>query len=356
MAASYRVAVVGGAGTWGRHYLAAYDQNPECTITGLVDSSGERRAAFARRYGISHEYDSIQDLLQDQKPDIVSAVVPVESNPAIVIACAEAGVRLVSCEKPIAVSLQDADTMLATCRERGTIFSCGSVYADVPGLSDVLTVVQQGHLGRIESALIPRGLPVEMAGAGCVPLTLLRLLTQQEIIWVEGFTLPPAPGWDPPDGIPKSQVDCPGYGRVGLSGGGICDIPQPRLNPTKDSPMIGVTGSTGTITLGADGPVLDPIPAGYAVDYTLENPFSVRIKRLVRAIESGRDELGSDVGYHRALEAALAIRCSSELGHTRLELPLKNRSLSVYPHPYRLKGGDVAGWASFGYAGPPEVR
>lgn len=355
MAASYRVAVVGGAGTWGRHYLAAYHRNPDCTVTGLVDRSGARRAAFARRYGISHEYDSIHDLLEDQKTDIVSAVVPVESNPSIVLACAEAGVPLVSCEKPIAVNLHDSDTMLATCRDRGTILSCGSVYADVPGLSDVLTLVRQDYLGSIEGALIPGGLPVEMAGAGCVPLTLLRLLTRQEIIWVEGFTLPPARGWNPPAGIPVSQVDCPGYGRVGLSGGGICKIPKPQSDPIEDCPMIVVNGSAGSVALGADGPVLDPIPTGFPTGHTRENPFSVRIQRLVQAVESGQDELVSDVGYHRALETVLAIRCSSESGHSRVDLPLKDRSLNIYPHPYRLKGGDVAGWASFGYDGPPEA-
>ena len=37
-------------------------------------------------------------------------------------------------------------------------------------------------------------------------------------------------------------------------------------------------------------------------------------------------------------------------------LPLADRSLKIYPHDYRLRGGDVAGWGSIGYDGPPQVE
>jgi predicted dehydrogenase len=178
----YRVAVVGGAGTWGRQYLRAYTRHPDCEVIGLVDRAGDRRQMFADQYGIKKVYNGLEDLLAEDLPDIVSAVIPVESNPETVIACAEAGVKVISCEKPMAVTLSDADAMVRICRERGSVFSCGSVYADVPGHSDALDRVRAGFLGRITRAVIPGGLPREMAGGGCVPLTLLRLLTRQGII------------------------------------------------------------------------------------------------------------------------------------------------------------------------------
>ncbi len=152
--------------------------------------------------------------------------------------------------------------MVRVCREQGSICSCGSVYADVPGLSFVLCAVREGFLGEIVEATIPAGLPVEMAGAGCVPLTLLRLLAQQEIVWAEGDTLPPLAGWtDTPD-VNDWEVDCPAYGRVGLAGGGICDIPRPG-SPLATTGMITVKGTAGTATLRSDGPLMDPIRANF---------------------------------------------------------------------------------------------
>ncbi len=38
----YRVAVVGGAGTWGRRYLRAYANHPDCEIIALVDRARDR--------------------------------------------------------------------------------------------------------------------------------------------------------------------------------------------------------------------------------------------------------------------------------------------------------------------------
>ena len=55
----YRVAVVGGAGTWGHHYLRAYFNHPDCEIVALVDRARDRRQAFADCHDIKVVYDTI---------------------------------------------------------------------------------------------------------------------------------------------------------------------------------------------------------------------------------------------------------------------------------------------------------
>mgnify|MGYP001282938599 FL=1 len=80
-----------------------------------------------------------------------------------------------------------------------------------------------------------------------------------------------------------------------------------------------------------------------------------RIEQIIRATETGNEVLSSGDDFRHALEIAIAIKLSANNGHERVTLPLEDRSLRLYPHPYRLLGGDVAGWQSIGYAGPPEV-
>lgn len=46
---------------------------------------------------------------------------------------------------------------------------------------------------------------------------------------------------------------------------------------------------------------------------------------------------------------------SARSGHERISLPFEDRSLRLHPHPYRFQGGDVAGWESIGYEGPPAM-
>ena len=155
----YRVAVVGGAGTWGRKYLRAYANHPACEIVALADRAKDRRQTFADRYGVETVFDTLADLLDREIPDIVSVILPTSHNPDAVIACAEAGVKVVSCEKPIAVELSQADAMIRICRERGTVFSCGSVYSGAPYLLETADWIKTGNIGKLTAAAIPSGLP-----------------------------------------------------------------------------------------------------------------------------------------------------------------------------------------------------
>ena len=100
---------MGGAGTWGRYYLHAFAAHPDCEVVALVDRARQRRQVFAARYGIEATYDTVDELLVREVPDIVSAILPTAYTYDAVIACAEAGVRVVSCEKPIAAELARAD-------------------------------------------------------------------------------------------------------------------------------------------------------------------------------------------------------------------------------------------------------
>jgi hypothetical protein len=356
----YRVALVGGAGTWGRRYLHAYAQHPDCEIVALVDRAADRRHTFAAHYGIATHYDTLDQLLDRDVPDVVSAVVPVDANPAAVIACAEAGVRVVSCEKPIAAQLSQADDMVRICRQRGTVFSCGSIYSGIPHLSEIIDWIRQGHLGQLTVAAIPSGLPKEVAGGACVQLSLLRLLSNLEVEWVEGWTLPPTPEWTWPSDVPEDEIDCPAYGRLGLANGTVCEIPAPG----NSNCLLALTGAKGQFWLSHARPVFvlgtgaasSPVFPDFLNTAADDDAFTLRITRLLRSCDSGRDELDSGQNYHQALEIAIALKLSDRNRHQRITLPLPDRSLRIAPHPYRLHGGDVAGWESIGYKGPPTIE
>ena len=359
----YRVAVVGGAGTWGRKYLRAYANHPACEIVALVDRAKDRRDVFADRYGIEAVFDTLEDLLDREIPDIVSVILPTSHNPDAVIACAEAGIKVVSCEKPIAVELSQADEMVRICRERGTVFSCGSVYSGVPHLLETVDWIKAGNIGKLTAAAIPSGLPREVSGGGCVQLTLLQLLTDMRVEWVEGWTLPPESGWMPSMEVLSVEIDCPAYGRLGLSGGIVCEIPTPSIEKSVSCP-VAITGENGQVWLTGPEPVFiqgsgaasTPVYPGFLDTPAPDDFFTRRIEWLMQAFDTGQDVADSGHGYHQALEIAIALKQSAESGHRRIALPLEDRSLRIVPHPYRLLGGDVAGWESIGYTGPPNVE
>ena len=212
-----------------------------------------------------------------------------------------------------------------------------------------------------QQAAIPGGLPKELSGAGCVQLTQMRLVTGMEVEWVEGWVLPPADGWTLPEGAAKHEIDCPAYGRLGLSGGIVCEIPPPRAEADM-SCRVWVEGEQGQAWMNAPLPTLirgkgsesTPVyPDFFAQEYP--RPFEAIAAQLLHASETGEEILCSGHDYRQALEIAIAFKRSASRGGQRVPLPLDSRNYRIYPHPYRMRGGDVAGWESIGYTGPPEV-
>ena len=143
MEKKYRVAIVGGAGSWGRHYTRAYVARPDCDVV-LVERAEERGRIFAAHYGIETVYRSVEELLAREVPDVVSAILPVAHTHDVVIACAEAGVKVVSCEKPIDCDLARADETVRICQERGTLFGCGTAMWMWPYIPQASAWIQAG--------------------------------------------------------------------------------------------------------------------------------------------------------------------------------------------------------------------
>ena len=366
MSDAIRTAIVGGAGMWGRYYLKAMVDNPRCQIVGFVDRNAERRREFAEHYGIAPEceFDDLADLFARQVPQAVAAILPVQHTVDTVLACVEAGVKAVTVEKPIAAQLAQADAAVDACRAAGVALGCGTAYWEVPFLQETAAWVAEGRIGALTGAAIPGGLPREVSGAGCVQLTMLRLLSGMEVEWVEGWVQPPEPGWVLPDGAEEHELDCPAYGRLGLSGGIVCEIPPP-VAENEVPCRVAVTGTDGqvwaqgpeSVFIKGSGAASTPVRPEFLRQERPGRTMGAVVERLMEAVETGAAEVAcSGHDYRQALEIALALKLSAREGNRRVHLPLEDRSGRIFPHPYRLVGGDVAGYESIGYEGPPQIE
>ena len=60
-------------------------------------------------------------------------------------------------------------------------------------------------------------------------------------------------------------------------------------------------------------------------------------------MDAGSEPAISGHDLRQALEVAIASKLSAQLGSVPVKLPLKDRSLTLYPSPYRWSGGDTTG-------------
>lgn len=124
----YRVGIIGcgkpwkseGATGFGMSHAHAegYKASGECEIVALADISEENARAFQERHGGEHIYTDYQAMLAEQQLDIVSISTWPHLHAPMVIAAAEAGVKAIHCEKPMAPTYGEARRMVEVCEDR----------------------------------------------------------------------------------------------------------------------------------------------------------------------------------------------------------------------------------------------
>lgn len=111
------VLIVGCGGIAGLRHIPALKTNPDAKLYGFVDGVAERAAQKAKECG-GKVFASLEEGLADPNVDAVIVCTPARSHCAITVAALKAG-KHVLCEKPMAVSAEDAKAMIAAAEESG---------------------------------------------------------------------------------------------------------------------------------------------------------------------------------------------------------------------------------------------
>lgn len=117
-------------------------------VVAVSDEVPERAEARAKEFGVSKFYTRAEDLLADPDIDAVSVCTPSGLHGDIVIAAARAGKHAMT-EKPIDITLEKIDAMLAACQEHKTKLAVIFQRRTSSLWQLVRETVQSGKLGRM---------------------------------------------------------------------------------------------------------------------------------------------------------------------------------------------------------------
>ncbi|MCL4544284.1 MAG: Gfo/Idh/MocA family oxidoreductase, partial [Chloroflexi bacterium] len=140
----FRIGLIGAGGIAGQH-LRAFSQIDDVAITAVADidvTRAERRAAECG----ARPFTRHQDVL-----DLVDAVVictPPSWHRAPTVDAAQAG-KHVFCEKPIALTLEDADAMIAAAQAAGVVLQIGHNFHFEPHFRAMHDLFAAGTLGEL---------------------------------------------------------------------------------------------------------------------------------------------------------------------------------------------------------------
>ncbi|MER6091961.1 Gfo/Idh/MocA family oxidoreductase [Streptomyces bluensis] len=114
-----------GAGRMGSfHAETLAHRLPGVRLAALADPAPGAAQRLGDRLGCSTTYTEIGDLFADPRVDAVVIATPARTHAGLVEAAARAG-KAVYCEKPMAVTLAEADRAIAAAREAGVVLQVG---------------------------------------------------------------------------------------------------------------------------------------------------------------------------------------------------------------------------------------
>ncbi|HEY4190941.1 MAG TPA: Gfo/Idh/MocA family oxidoreductase [Candidatus Limnocylindrales bacterium] len=125
-------------------------RSPRSEVLGIASREGGRAAAAAQRLGIARAYGSYEALLADPDIDAVYNPLPNHLHARWTIEAARAG-KHVLCEKPLAMTADEAQGMVDACREAGVLLMEAFMYRQHPSWLAVRDVVASGRIGTIEA-------------------------------------------------------------------------------------------------------------------------------------------------------------------------------------------------------------
>lgn len=156
--------VIGYGGMGGWHVQHAL-KSDVVHLNGIYDID-PKKSELAESRGI-HAYSSFEEVLADKSVDMVTVAIPNDQHRPVVIKALEAGKNVI-CEKPVTLSTEDLEAMIAAANKAGKIFSVHQnrrFDVDILGMKQVYDSGEIGEVFNIESRIHgSRGIPSDWRG------------------------------------------------------------------------------------------------------------------------------------------------------------------------------------------------
>ncbi len=314
-------------------HAPSYAASDKTELVAGADPHREQRAIFGERWGISsdHLYRDYQEMLEKEALDIVSICTTARVRHQIVVDVAGSGVKAIWAEKPIALSLAEADEMLRACDARNVVLAVNCARRYNPYFAEMKRMINEGILGDLLQVTAYAHCGISHNGSHA--LDALRFLAGSDVKWVFGEM--------ESDEAAASDNDLMGNGYLsfdsGVTGffrglpGGVAEW---------EFDAIGTKGRVRSLANCQEVEWLhlkdtETRKRGLPARSTILLPARIQgmglsiIDDLVECTQSGRRPRCSGHDARAALETAIALRESHRQGGVRVELPIRDRTLRI---------------------------
>jgi predicted dehydrogenase len=100
------------------HHAAFKGWVPNAEVVAVASPHNAQK--FADEHGIEKAYGNYHEMLKDKEIDVVDIAIPNDLHCKVVVAAAKAGKHVII-EKPLCVTLEEADKMIEACKKAGVL-------------------------------------------------------------------------------------------------------------------------------------------------------------------------------------------------------------------------------------------
>ena len=311
-------------------HAAGYEACERTDLIAGADLREEVLEAFGGRYDVpaSHRYTDFRQMIEREKPDIVSVATQPEQRAEVALFAIEHGVKALYCEKPLCASLEEADRLVAAVERHGVAFNMGTNRRWHPAYEVIRSTIQSGELGALQALIVYSGGALFNTSSHYFDL-IQWLNGDVPVAWVQGFLVKGMSVLDGDEVIEDPSAE----GMVGFSNGVIAHVLRTSL-PSEHQAVC----ERGVLTAMNNGSELQmrrmegegrtrkmaevPAPPFTPASATLR-----LIEDLVHALDTGEPTRGGVRVAHENMQMIFGMIESGRRGGAQVKLPLTDCAL-----------------------------
>ena len=307
-------------------HAGGFSALPASHLSAGCDIDNDRLEKFGKRWNVTQLYSDYQDMLNKESLDIVCIATWTPLHAKMTLKAAEAGVKGIFCEKPIATNLKQARDMVRVCQEKNISLIINHERRWDAYYKQAHKLITSGKIGEIKTIIgnalswKPGKLSLAKYGGGPLfhdgtHLTDLLLFFGGPISWVSGHETRPGG---------KRYIEETASAMLGFSNGATGFIEGGGARKYFNFEL-DIQGSEGRILIGNAGRELYVTKKStrftgfqelekitFPEPKKFESPFTGGAREMLMTLRTGKTSISSGKDGLRALEIISAIYQSAQ--------------------------------------------
>jgi UDP-N-acetyl-2-amino-2-deoxyglucuronate dehydrogenase len=184
MAAKYRVGII-ASGRIAREHARGWQKCEHTEIVAIADLHPQALAQFGHEFGMRRRYLDYREMLASERLDIVSVCSWNPQHAEMTIAAAAHHPKAILCEKPMAISLGEAQAMMIACDRNQVKLAIGHQCRFYPAWQEAKWQVDEGVIGEPKRLWSTVRAGMMNTGTHCIDFQLY-MLGDPQAEWVMG--------------------------------------------------------------------------------------------------------------------------------------------------------------------------